>query len=334
MTLKATTHGGGHGHFDRLSMIYFANGTPVIPDYGSARFINVVVKARGGYAPENRSFAQLSIAHNTVTIDSTTHFSGSSREAQKQGARILFSDFSDRSFQIVSAMDDKAYKGVTMRRSVALIEHGSLEYPVVLDIFRLLADKPHVYDLPYYYNGHLMSTSYPYDKQVDRLTPMGTRNGYQHLWREAVGHPEGDFTQLCWLENGRFYTLSAVSSTPCTPYLVKTGANDPDYNLITRNGVLFRTAEPTAAQTFVSVIEPHGNYDLVTETTRTAESQIERVELLAADENTVLVRISILGGGQFTVALADDGSEANARHALDAQGRTYRWKGTHKIFDK
>lgn len=334
VTLKATTHGGGHGHFDRLSMIYFANGTPVIPDYGSARFINVVAKARGGYAPENRSFAQLSIAHNTVTIDSTTHFSGSSREAQKQGARILFSDFSDRSFQIVSAMDDKAYKGVTMRRSVALIEHGSLEYPVVLDIFRLLADKPHVYDLPYYYNGHLMSTSYPYDKQVDRLTPMGTRNGYQHLWREAVGHPEGDFTQLCWLENGRFYTLSAVSSTPCTPYLVKTGANDPDYNLVTRNGVLFRTAEPTAAQTFVSVIEPHGNYDLVTETTRTAESQIERVELLAADENTVLVRISILGGGQFTVALADDGSAADARHALDAQGRTYRWKGTHKIFDK
>lgn len=334
LTLKATTHGGGHGHFDRLSMIYFANGTPVIPDYGSARFINVVAKARGGYAPENRSFAQLSIAHNTVTIDSTTHFSGSSREAQKQGARILFSDFSDRSFQIVSAMDDKAYKGVTMRRSVALIEHGSLEYPVVLDIFRLLADKPHVYDLPYYYNGHLMSTSYPYDKQVDRLTPMGTRNGYQHLWREAVGHSEGDFTQLCWLENGRFYTLSAVSSTPCTPYLVKTGANDPDYNLITRNGVLFRTAEPTAAQTFVSVIEPHGNYDLVTETTRTAESQIERVELLAADENTVLVRISILGGGQFTVALADDGSAADARHALDAQGRTYRWKGTHKIFDK
>lgn len=334
LTLKATTHGGGHGHFDRLSMIYFANGTPVIPDYGSARFINVVAKARGGYAPENRSFAQLSIAHNTVTIDSTTHFSGSSREAQKQGARILFSDFSDRSFQIVSAMDDKAYKGVTMRRSVALIEHGSLEYPVVLDIFRLLADKPHVYDLPYYYNGHLMSTSYPYDKQVDRLTPMGTRYGYQHLWREAVGHPEGDFTQLCWLENGRFYTLSAVSSTPCTPYLVKTGANDPDYNLITRNGVLFRTAEPTAAQTFVSVIEPHGNYDLVTETTRTAESQIERVELLAADENTVLVRISILGGGQFTVALGDDGSAADARHALDAQGRTYRWKGTHKIFDK
>ena len=85
LTLKATTHGGGHGHFDRLSMIYFANGTPVIPDYGSARFINVVAKARGGYVPENRSFAQLSIAHNTVTIDSTTHFSGSSREAQKQG---------------------------------------------------------------------------------------------------------------------------------------------------------------------------------------------------------------------------------------------------------
>ena len=79
----------------------------------------------------------------------------------------------------------------------------------------------------------------------------------------ATGFPEGRFMQLCWLENKQFYTLSTAVSTPCTPYLVKTGANDPDYNLVTRNGMLLRTSSPVANHTYVSVIEPHGSYDLV-----------------------------------------------------------------------
>ena len=60
----------------------------------------------------------------------------------------------------------------------------------------------------------------------------------------------------------------------------------------------------------------------------------ELEERLAAEENTGRGRISTVGGGQFTVAVAGDGSAADGRQALDAQGRAYRWKGTHKIFDK
>lgn len=334
VTLKATTHGGGHGHFDRLSMIYFANGSTIVPDYGSARFINVVAKARGGYAPENKSFAQLSIAHNTVVVDSATHFRGVGRDALKAGAKICFQDFSNSRFQVVSAADSNAYKGVAMNRTVALLRNDAFEYPFVLDIFRLTADRKHTYDLPYYYNGHFMSASYPYDKNVSRLEPMGTRNGYQHLWKEAVGQPEGDFTQLCWLENGRFYTLSTAVSTLCTPYLVKTGANDPDYNLVSRSGVLFRTSEAVANHTYVSVIEPHGNYDLVTETTRDAESKIANLSILYDKDDYTVVRITAKDGRRVVAAIVNSGYDAHNRHRIEVGGEDYEWTGNFATFDK
>ncbi len=334
VTLKATTHGGGHGHFDRLSTIFFANGTTIVPDYGSARFINVVAKAKGGYAPENKSFAQLSIAHNTVVADSTTHFRGVGRDALKAGAKINFSDFADPAFQIVSATENNAYKGVSMNRSVALVRNEALEYAFVLDIFRLTADREHVYDLPYYYNGHFMSSNFAYDKNAARLEPMGRRNGYQHLWKEATGSPEGSFMQLCWLENKRFYTLSTAVSTPCTPYLVKTGANDPDYNLVTRNGVLLRTSSPVANHTYVSVIEPHGSYDLVTETTRNAESEIEELTILHDADDYTFVRITTRQGKHLLIAVVNSGYDTKRRHTFLLGPERFEWTGNYALFNK
>lgn len=334
ITLKATTHGGGHGHFDRLSMMYFANGTTIIPDYGSARFINVVAKAKGGYAPENKTFAQLSIAHNTVTVDSTTHFRGVTREALKEGSKVNFSDFTNPDFQIVSASEDNAYKGISMNRAVALVKGNGLEYPFVLDIFRLRSEDNHAYDLSYYYNGHFMSSSYGYEKNVSKLEPMGRRNGYQHLWKEAVGNTEGQkLMQLCWLENGRFYTMSTTSNNICTPYLVKTGANDPDYNLISRNGVIYRNSKPTGNQTFVSVIEPHGNYDLVTETTKDAESLISNVSILSDTEDYTFVEITLKEDNKRTVvAIVNRNFDVNKQHTFSVDSKKYNWKGNYAVF--
>ena len=334
MTLKATTHGGGHGHFDRLSTIFFANGTTIVPDYGSSRFINVVAKAKGGYAPENKSFAQLSIAHNTVVVDSASHFRGVGRDALKAGAKINFSDFSDPAFQIVSATENNAYKSVSMNRSVALVRHEALEYAFVLDIFRLTADQKHVYDLPYYYNGHFISSSFAYDKNVSRLEPMGPRNGYQHLWKEATGFPEGRFMQLCWLENKQFYTLSTAVSTPCTPYLVKTGANDPDYNLVTRNGMLLRTSSPVANHTYVSVIEPHGSYDLVTETTRNAESEIAELTILHDADDYTFIRITTKQGKHLLFAVVNSGYDTKRRHTFLLGPERFEWTGNYALFNK
>ncbi len=332
VTLKATTHGGGHGHFDRLSIMYFNGGVPVIPDYGSARFINVVSKAKGGYAPENTTFAKQSIAHNTMSVDSSCHFGGVPKEALKESAKVEFYDFSDPKMQIMSASDTNAYPGVRLCRTVALLSLEKFDHPVVLDIFRASSDSSHVYDLPYYYNGHLMSVNFGYDKDFSSLSPMGTGTGYRHLWKEASGIPSDGFTQLTWLENGTFYTLNSWSSIQYTDYLVKTGANDPDYNLVTRNGILLRNVSPEKDFTVVSVIEPHGNYDLVTETTVQGESGIIGIRTAYEDEICMLVEIRTVGDSPVMVGVSKTAGEDKAL-TVEFGGREYSWDGYIGVFE-
>jgi hypothetical protein len=72
--VKAASQGMGHGHFDRLNLLYYDNGVEIFPDYGSARFINIESKKGGDYLPENKTWAKQTIAHNTLTVDQTSNF--------------------------------------------------------------------------------------------------------------------------------------------------------------------------------------------------------------------------------------------------------------------
>ncbi len=328
VTLKATTQGGGHGHFDRLSVQYMANDEPIIPDYGSARFINVEVKAKGGYAPENLTFAKMSIAHNTVTVDQRCHYEAKSSAADKLGCTVNYSDFSSRTMQIVSASENNAYKGVGMRRTIALIDNGAAEFPLTLDIFRLTSAARHTYDLAWYYNGHFMSVNYPFKRNAAAPQPMGAGNGYQHLWQESKSSPEERTMQLCWLRGKRFYTLSTASSVPCDAFLVRTGANDPDYNLVTRDGIIYRNREQGGNVTFVSLIEAHGNYDLVSETTRQAASAVESVRIVVDNDDYTVVGVEMKGGKKFTVAVVNGAFPADKKHSAASR----QWTGNSAIF--
>ena len=35
---------------------------------------------------------------------------------------------------------------------------------------------------PLWYNGHLVSVNYPYQRNLDQMAPLGQKAGYQHLW--------------------------------------------------------------------------------------------------------------------------------------------------------
>ena len=123
-------------------------------------------------------------------------------------------------------------------------------------------------------------------------------------------------------------------STPCTPYLVKTGANDPDYNLVTRNGVLLRTSSPVANHTYVSVIEPHGSYDLVTETTRNAESEIEELTILHDADDYTFVRITTRQGKHLLIAVVNSGYDTKRRHTFLLGPERFEWTGNYALFNK
>src|SRR5690606_34668364 len=44
LLMKAATQGMGHGHFDRLNILYYDNNGEVFYDYGASRFINIESK--------------------------------------------------------------------------------------------------------------------------------------------------------------------------------------------------------------------------------------------------------------------------------------------------
>jgi len=91
-------------------------------------------------------------------------------------------------------------------------------------------------------------------------TPLGTKNGYQYLWKVAEAEPVNGLSQVTWLLDRKFYSVS--SSVPANTKVVFTqiGANDPNFNLKPEPGFMLR-AKTNNGAAFVSVIEPHGDYN-------------------------------------------------------------------------
>src|SRR5258708_33657018 len=83
-----------------------------------------------------------------------SHYQGSYDRAENQHSERHFFDAGDPDFQVVSARDVTAVPGVAMQRTVAMVRDPRLEFPVVVDVFRLVAAEAHDYDLPFYYQGH------------------------------------------------------------------------------------------------------------------------------------------------------------------------------------
>jgi hypothetical protein len=288
VVLKATAQGMGHGHFDKLSITYYDNGKEILPDYGAARFLNIESKNGGHYLPENDTWAKQTIAHNTVVVDETSNFNGVLKTAELYSPRII--EFIDKKdFKLVSAIDSTAYPGVTMKRSIAMIHPKGIEKPLVLDIFETSSpDKIRQYDLSYYYLGHLIYTDLKYTPFTNSRSPLGKMNGYEYLWKEAEGTPSKDQKNIrfTFLNGNRFYTITTVTSDK-TFYFNRIGANDSNFNLRNEPSFMSRTREKNAR--FVSVIEPHGEFNARAEYTIQPYSTIKSVQLISEPGNSDLI---------------------------------------------
>jgi oligo-alginate lyase len=292
--LKATTQGLGHGHFDKLGFVYYDAGTEVIADYGSARFLNVEPKYGGRYLPENESWAKQSVAHNVLVVDETSHFNGDWQEGQKFAPNLLA--FGTMNGVAVSYAEiDTAYDGVMYRRLVAIVRRPGNRTAIV-DIVEATSDEPHDFDLPVHFKGQFIDSSLAFTHSVDLLRPLGTKNGYQHLWNKGETGPTEDLEFLSWLIGEDFYTLSFAVDTSTRVVFVELGANDPDLNLRREQAFILRT-QGTSTR-FVSVYERHGRYDSdnevtvysgpsVSQITRTEDAETGRVKISFQDGQTV-----------------------------------------------
>jgi hypothetical protein len=322
--LKYTTFGMEHGHYDKLQFVYYDQGREIISDYGSARFLNVEQKFGGRYLPENKSFAKQTVAHNTVVVDQQTQYQGSYDEAENQHSEKHFFDAAAADFQVVSARDATAVSGVTMQRTLAMVQDPRLAYPVVVDVFRVVSATEHDYDLPFYYQGHFLKTNVALSLNASERHPLGKNNGYQHLWLEAEGAAKGS-VQFTWMNGNRYYTVSSAADPATKLLMVRIGANDPNFNLRNEPAFILRTR--AAAHVFANVIEPHGKWDGTRESTTGGFPSIHDVQVVAATDEGTVVKVTGEGGLAWTLLISNRAAGGNDAHRIEANGEVFAWTG-------
>ncbi len=277
LLFKPAAQGLGHGHFDKLTWQFYDKGEEIVSDYGAARFLNVEAKFGGRYLPENNSYAKQTVAHNTVVVDETSHFNGDVEVGNKNAPTLNF--FETSKYGTVSSGEiSTAYKGVELERTLALVNLKELNSTVALDLFSVVADKAHQLDLPLHYKGQLIDTNFKLKANTKQLSALGDKNGYQHLWLKAGSTPKQGLAKVSWLnDNGRFYTSTSLVNGDESFLFTQIGATDPNFNLRNEHGFI-RRVSGTKQHQFISVLEPHGEYNPSKEYTLMAQSRVTNIK--------------------------------------------------------
>jgi hypothetical protein len=318
----------GHGQFDRLGWLDDDHGNEIVADSGAARSLNVVTKRGGVYLPENKTWAKQSIAHNTLVVDERSHFNGKLGAASESSGKISF--FSEK-LNAVTAVEDNAYPGVRIKRTMGLIHTTLLDSPLVLDRLTIKSSKKHQYDLPLHYAGQLTYISDKPTVALDAMRTLGKKNGYQHLWKKAWLPVNNSTAQVTWLKDKRFYSLNTLMPKGSEILFAELGANDPEFNLRRENALVLRQSGRKDTH-FVSVLESHGEYNGVREYTKQPTSQILGLEHHVEKDSSLLM-INLEGGARIVVAIAE--SEDSARQNKQAvHGKSYKWRGHLAIFEE
>lgn len=337
LTLKATSHGLSHGHYDKLTIAFYDNGKEILPDYGASRFVNLEAKHSGHYTRENDTFCKQSIAHNTLVVDSTTHFGGKYKVSSRHHPVFVnFIGDGSQPFRALTARDTCAYadKQVDMTRTLVYTLLPGMDFPVALDLWQVKAPGSHNYDLPYWYRGHMVSTNVPREASTTTLSTLGNGHGYQHIWRDATCSGAQDKPlQFTFLNGNRLYTITSASTAHLNGTMMHAGANDPDVNL--RQETAWMISAPDAADCLIaSVVEPHGHYDLVMETAQGTKSQVSDLRIAAGTPQATAVELTYGPDNSKALFLVAADSDPQATHTLVVDGNTHTWSGQYHIDTK
>ncbi|XBJ50418.1 heparinase II/III family protein [Shewanella sp. H8] len=341
IVFKATAQGLGHGHFDKLTWQFYDAGNEIVSDYGAARFLNVEAKFGGRYLPENKSWAKQTIAHNTLVVDEKSHFNGDVKLANKHHPKLAFYD-AKQDLTISSASIDTAYDDIAFKRTLALVNIKQRDAVIGIDIMRVTADKPHQYDLPVHYQGQLIDTNFDRQASLAQLSTLGNKNGYQHLWSLATANltkekAANELAKVTWLnDNGHFYTLSTLVNTNFNNatdeqiLFTQLGANDPNMNLRQQQSFIHRVNATN--HTYLSVIEPHGEYNPSKEYTLAATSSVAGLIYHQQDELEA-VQIHFTDGQQYLLAInqTDKAVTQGTQSVISINGVQYPFSGRAQL---
>ncbi len=327
LIFKYASQGLGHGHFDRLNINLFDKGNEILTDYGSARFIGIEQKYGGRYLPENTTYAAQTVAHNTVVVDEQSHFNGDADEAQKFHAQKVFSNIDKANVLVISSKEDNAYKDVKLQRSLYMLQLPNSK-KIIVDVLNTNSSTSHQYDLPFQYGGQFISASFKYKNAINSLETLGTKNGYQFLWKEAEASANNQTVQFTFLNKSTFYTISSLIQDSAKLFFTRAGANDPNFNI--RREPSFIIRKNGVNQSFISVIEPHGKYDAINEFSSNAYAAVKQIKLLQNDALYSIVELMV-GEKKLLIAQHNSVCEANKKHSVNIDSKKIEWVGQYLI---
>ncbi len=327
LVFKYAAQGLSHGHYDKLSFSLYDKTDEVLQDYGLARYVNIEQKGGGNYLKENKTWAKQTIAHNTLTINETSHFNGKYDVGSQHHSVLHYFSSEDETIQVVSAKEDNAYPGSELLRTMALISDEDTGKPFILDIMKVNSNTKNQYDLPFYYFGQVLSTNFEYETPKT-LNVLGIKNGFQHLYLEAKSKKLSNNSQFSWMHQNKFYSLTTVTNPNDELLFTRIGANDPDFNL-RRDPAIQLRRKNTKNTLFVSVIEAHGNYSPVTELATNSRSEIKELKVLLDTEDYTAITITTVNDKTKFFITANQDASKEAKHTVSINGTSYNWTGTY-----
>ncbi|MDB1126038.1 heparinase II/III domain-containing protein [Vibrio algarum] len=317
-----------HGHYDGLHLSVFNRGQEVLNDYGFGRWVNVEPKFGGRYIPENKSYCKQTVAHNTVTVDQKTQNNFDTATAESRFGQKHFFVTDNQSLQGMSGSISEYYEGIDMQRSVLLAELPEFEKPLVIDVYRIVADKEHQYDLPVHYNGQIIRTDFEYQVEP-KLKALGQDNGYEHLWNVGKGNVEAG-SLITWLQGDSYYSLVTSGCDKAELIFARTGAKDHDFNLRSEPALIHRQSGQN--HVFASVLETHGYFNESIEASIGARGLVESVEVLGHNEAATVVSIKTTTGNVYRYAISNLAEEHQAaKQSVSFAGETFEWNGAFAL---
>lgn len=323
---KFSSQGMGHGHFDRLGINVYDRGEEIIPDYGAARFLNVVAKDGGRYLDENETWAKHTIAHNTLVINGQSNFNANLRDAEASHPQLVFADLENPQIQVVSATDSMCYAGAVLNRTLALFSVEGRTY--LIDLFNVQNEKENQLDLPVYFNGQILNANFKYNR-LNQYKILGEKHGYEHLIVDAESAQLPQTASLSWMQGNSFYTVSALTSSSTKFFVTRLGANDPNYNLRSQMGLVWRNPGEKNTK-LVTVYEMHGNYNPVSEAVSQSEGSVKKIGLFEGENENVALLLGLKNDKKIQLLL-DLKFEGTIQNEIRVDGQIFTWQGNYKL---
>ena len=217
--------GGFHGHFDKLSFVYFGLGKELGYDPGRAL-------SQAYRLPVHRDWYRATISHNTVMVD---------RKSQEgmEGKLELF--IASPEFSAVAANVDKAYKDIMHRRLLILRP----DFLIVADALEANDGKEHLFDWIYHNLGDKITSDIA--NQAGEI-PKG--QGFEYIQDMLIGTTDGIIRAFVNMGDDKVQII--VNDEAGSKVLIGTGVGE---SVLHRVPLLFVNRSGEKAY-FVSVIEP------------------------------------------------------------------------------